>query len=149
MKAIVRDLMSSPPVTCHSTDSLAVAARRMTDAATTPEPHITVRDLDMAYGDFVIQRNLNFSIPRGDIFIIMGGSGCGKSTLLRHIIGSLKPDEGEIFIDGTEITKLNDQEMAQVRKRFGMLFQTGALFNSLTGVYTPQSGDGSAIPTSR
>ena len=62
----------------------------------------------------------------------MGGSGCGKSTLLRHIIGSLKPDAGEIFIDGTEITKLDDEDMAKMRKRFGMLFQTGALFNSLT-----------------
>ncbi len=58
----------------------------------------------------------------------MGGSGCGKSTLLRHIIGSLKPDAGEIYIHGTEITKLDDEGMSKIRKRFGMLFQTGALF---------------------
>jgi phospholipid/cholesterol/gamma-HCH transport system ATP-binding protein len=54
---------------------------------TESEPHITIQDLTMAYGDFVIQRDLNFTIRRGDIFIIMGGSGCGKSTLLRHMIG--------------------------------------------------------------
>jgi phospholipid/cholesterol/gamma-HCH transport system ATP-binding protein len=76
--------------------------------------------------------DISFKIKHGEILIIMGGSGCGKSTLLRHIIGSLKPDKGEIYIDGTEITKLDDRGMAKVRKSFGMLFQSGALFNSLT-----------------
>jgi phospholipid/cholesterol/gamma-HCH transport system ATP-binding protein len=55
------------------------------------EPHITVQNLEMAYGSFVRQRNLNFTINRGDIFIIMGGSGCGKSTLLRHLVGLKEP----------------------------------------------------------
>ena len=63
----------------------------------TPDAHVTVRDLDMAYGSFVIQRNLSFTIRRGDIFIIMGGSGCGKSTLLRHLIGLIEPARGDIF----------------------------------------------------
>ena len=60
-------------------------------------PHIVVEDLTMAYGDVVIQRDLNFAVKRGDIFIVMGGSGCGKSTLLRHLIGLQRPARGKVF----------------------------------------------------
>jgi phospholipid/cholesterol/gamma-HCH transport system ATP-binding protein len=67
---------------------------------TTAEAPIVVRDLTMAYGPFVIQRDLTFTVRRGDIFIIMGGSGCGKSTLLRHLIGLMSPVKGDVFIDG-------------------------------------------------
>jgi phospholipid/cholesterol/gamma-HCH transport system ATP-binding protein len=93
---------------------------------------LEVRGLTRSFGSRKILSDVSFQLKHGEILIIMGGSGCGKSTLLRHIIGSLKPDAGEIYIHGTEITKLDDEEMSQVRKRFGMLFQTGALFNSLT-----------------
>ena len=62
-----------------------------------PDAHITISNLTMAYGDFVVMRDLNFTINRGDIFIIMGGSGCGKSTLLRHMIGLKAPAKGEIL----------------------------------------------------
>ena len=86
----------------------------------------------MMYGERVIQRNLAFTVQRGDIFVIMGGSGCGKSTLLRHIIGVMKPDAGSVKIFGDEITTMNDREIADVRRRFGMLFQSGALLASLT-----------------
>lgn len=65
-----------------------------------PDAHITVRDLTMAYGDFVIQHDLNFTVHRGDIFIIMGGSGCGKSTLLRHLVGLKSPAKGQVYFDG-------------------------------------------------
>ena len=93
---------------------------------------LEVRNLSRKFGSRKILTDVSFKLKRGEILIIMGGSGCGKSTLLRHIIGSLKPDSGQIFIDGQDITRFNDREMAKVRKRFGMLFQTGALFNSLT-----------------
>ncbi len=93
---------------------------------------LEVRGLTRSFGPRKVLDNVSFKVKHGDILIIMGGSGCGKSTLLRHIIGSLKPDAGEVYIDGTEITKLDDEAMSKVRKRFGMLFQTGALFNSLT-----------------
>jgi phospholipid/cholesterol/gamma-HCH transport system ATP-binding protein len=93
---------------------------------------IEVRNLKRSFGKRTVLSDVNFKIKHGEILIIMGGSGCGKSTLLRHIIGSLKPDSGEIYIDGTEITKLDDRGLAKVRKSFGMLFQSGALFNSLT-----------------
>jgi len=93
---------------------------------------LEVRGLTRSFGPRKILSDVSFQLKHGEILIIMGGSGCGKSTLLRHIIGSLKPDAGEIYIHGTEITKLDDEGMSKMRKRFGMLFQTGALFNSLT-----------------
>jgi phospholipid/cholesterol/gamma-HCH transport system ATP-binding protein len=69
------------------------------EAPKSEEAHITVRNLTMAYGSFVLMRDLNFTVKRGDIFIIMGGSGCGKSTLLRHLIGLKEPATGEILYD--------------------------------------------------
>ena len=93
---------------------------------------LEVRGLNRNFGSRKILADVSFQLKHGEILAIMGGSGCGKSTLLRHIIGSLKPDSGEIYIDGTEITKLDDEQLSKVRKRFGMLFQTGALFNSMT-----------------
>jgi phospholipid/cholesterol/gamma-HCH transport system ATP-binding protein len=93
---------------------------------------LEVRGLSRTFGSRKVLADISFKLKHGEILIIMGGSGCGKSTLLRHIIGSLKPDAGEVYIDGTEITKLDDQNLSKVRKRFGMLFQTGALFNSMT-----------------
>lgn len=93
---------------------------------------LEVRNLCRTFGTRKVLDNISFSLKHGDILIIMGGSGCGKSTLLRHIIGSLTPDSGEVYIDGAKITGLTDGELSKVRKRFGMLFQTGALFNSMT-----------------
>jgi phospholipid/cholesterol/gamma-HCH transport system ATP-binding protein len=104
----------------------------MTNAVMTPEPHITVRNLDMAYGDFVIQRNLNFSIRRGDIFIIMGGSGCGKSTLLKHLIGLMAPARGEVLFGERDFWKADAAERERIMRRFGTLYQSGALWSSMT-----------------
>jgi phospholipid/cholesterol/gamma-HCH transport system ATP-binding protein len=94
--------------------------------------HITVQDLTMAYGDFVIQRDLNFSIRHGDIFIIMGGSGCGKSTLLRHLIGLKAPAQGRILYEGTSYWESPPAEQERIKRGFGMSFQSGALWSSLT-----------------
>jgi phospholipid/cholesterol/gamma-HCH transport system ATP-binding protein len=104
----------------------------VTDAAQTPEAHITVRNLDMAYGDFVIQHDLNFSIRRGDIFIIMGGSGCGKSTLLKHLIGLMAPARGEVLFSGRDFWKADAAERERIMRRFGTLYQSGALWSSMT-----------------
>jgi phospholipid/cholesterol/gamma-HCH transport system ATP-binding protein len=95
-------------------------------------PHIVVRDLDMAYGDFVVMRNLNFTIRHGDIFIIMGGSGCGKSTLLRHMIGLVEPARGEILYDGVSFTGATPHARALLLRRMGVLYQQGALWSSMT-----------------
>jgi len=94
--------------------------------------HIVVKDLTMAYGDFLIQRDLNFEIRRGDIFIIMGGSGCGKSTLLRHLIGLKAPAKGEVFYDGRAFWQAPDADRDAMKRGFGVLFQSGALWSSMT-----------------
>ncbi len=96
------------------------------------DAHITVKDLTMAYGDFVIQRGLNFTVAKGDVFIIMGGSGCGKSTLLKHMIGLQRPAQGEVFYEGTNFWQAGDAERVKIMRRIGVLYQSGALFSSLT-----------------
>jgi phospholipid/cholesterol/gamma-HCH transport system ATP-binding protein len=93
-----------------------------------PEAHITVRDLTMAYGDFVIQHDLNFTVRRGDIFIIMGG----RSTLLRHLVGLKSPAKGQVFFDGLSFWEAGPEEQETIKRGFGMLFQSGALWSSLT-----------------
>lgn len=94
--------------------------------------HITVKQLTMAYGDFVIQRDLNFTINHGDVFIIMGGSGCGKSTLLKHLIGLQKPAKGDVLYDEQSFWQASAEERVKVMRRIGVLYQSGALFSSLT-----------------
>lgn len=96
------------------------------------DPHITVKDLTMAYGDFVIQHGLNFTIAKGDVFIIMGGSGCGKSTLLKHMIGLQRPAQGEVFYEDIDFWRTDVNERVLIMRRIGVLYQTGALFSSLT-----------------
>src|SRR5258706_1195997 len=95
-------------------------------------PHITVRDLTMAYGDFVVMRDLSFTVYRGDVFIIMGGSGSGKSTLLRHMIGLEEPARGEIFYGEESFTKADPERRQAILRRVGVLFQSGALWSSMT-----------------
>jgi phospholipid/cholesterol/gamma-HCH transport system ATP-binding protein len=96
------------------------------------KPHIIVRNLTMAFGNFVLMRDLNFTINHGDIFIIMGGSGCGKSTLLRHLIGFIEPAEGEIFYEGKNFTQATPEARRALLRRMGVLFQNGALWSSMT-----------------
>ncbi len=95
-------------------------------------PHITVRDLTMAFGSFVVMHDLNFVIRRGDIFVIMGGSGCGKSTLLKHLLGLIEPAKGEILYDGFNFTKADPDAREHMLRRVGVLYQKGALWSSMT-----------------
>ena len=95
-------------------------------------PHITIQNMTMAYGNFVIQRNLDFHIQPGEIFIIMGGSGCGKSTLLRHLIGLLRPALGNVLYDGASFWHASPEERERLMRRFGVLYQSGALWSSMT-----------------
>ncbi len=94
--------------------------------------HIQASDLTLAYGDYIVQQDLNFSIMRGDIFIIMGGSGCGKSTLLRHLIGLKLPAQGKILFDNVDLCTATDLQRKQILLSMGVLFQSGALFSSMT-----------------
>ena len=98
----------------------------------TQEPLITAKDLDMGYGDFVLMRDLNFTVSRGDIFIIMGGSGCGKSTLLKILIGLKEPSRGQVFYDGLSFWEMAPDERERIMRRFGVLYQQGALWSSMT-----------------
>ena len=97
-----------------------------------PDAHIVVQDLTMAYGDFVIQHDLNFTIRRGEIFIVMGGSGCGKTTLLHHMIGLKQPARGRVLYDGTSYWESPPEVQQRIKRSFGMSFQSGALWSSLT-----------------
>jgi phospholipid/cholesterol/gamma-HCH transport system ATP-binding protein len=100
--------------------------------ATDAAAHIEVRGLTMAYGEFVIQRDLAFTIRHGDVFVVMGGSGCGKSTLLRHMIGLKAPAAGAVLYDGVSFWDLDEEARRDFARRFGVLFQGGALWSSLT-----------------
>jgi phospholipid/cholesterol/gamma-HCH transport system ATP-binding protein len=96
------------------------------------KPHITVKNLTMAYGSFVLMRDINFTVRHGDIFVIMGGSGCGKSTLLRHLIGLKEPATGEIIYGDVNFTRSDEQTRELMLRRFGILYQGGALWSSMT-----------------
>ena len=107
--------MTDPSVTAHS-----------------PDAHIIVRDLTMAYGSFVLMRDLNFTVKHADVFVIMGGSGCGKSTLLRHLIGLNEPAKGEIWYGNENFTAADPLKRQRMLQRFGVLYQSGALWSSMT-----------------
>ncbi|UEM19994.1 ATP-binding cassette domain-containing protein [Skermanella mucosa] len=95
-------------------------------------PRITVEGLTMAFDGFVVQRDVSFQVPTGDIFVIMGASGCGKSTLLKHMIGLVEPAAGDIRYDGESFTAADQERRAVMSRRFGVLFQSGALWSSMT-----------------
>ena len=94
--------------------------------------HITVENLSMAYGDVVIQQDLNFTVNHGDIFIIMGGSGCGKTTLLKHIIGLKYPTAGNVYFEKDNYWLSGPDLQQKIKRRFGVMFQGGALWSSMT-----------------
>lgn len=101
---------------------------------TSPDPaaHISIRDLTMAYGSHVIQRDLSFDIAQGDIFVIMGGSGCGKSTLLKHMLGLLAPASGDILYGGRSFPLASEQERQAMRRRWGITYQSGGMLSAMT-----------------
>lgn len=96
------------------------------------QPAIVVDQITMRFDQYVVQRNISFSVKRGQIFIIMGGSGCGKSTILRAMIGLLRPAEGSIRYAGEALWDVDDEKRAALQRRIGVLFQSGALWSSMT-----------------
>ena len=96
------------------------------------EPKIQVDHLDMGYGSFILMRDLNFTVNRGDIFIIMGGSGCGKSTLLKILIGLKEPLRGQVKYGDVSLWEADPPERELVMRGFGVLYQSGALWSSMT-----------------
>ncbi len=96
------------------------------------QPCLTIKNLSLAYGDALIQRDLNFTINRGDIFIIMGGSGCGKSTLLMHLIGLMQPATGEVFYGEENLWQAEPDARKGILRGIGVLFQSSALLSAMT-----------------
>ena len=93
---------------------------------------IRVKDVYKSFGRQKVLNGINLAVERGEITVIIGKSGSGKSVLMKHLIGLIKPDRGEILVDGVDITRLGESQLNEVRKRFGMLFQEAALFDSMT-----------------
>jgi phospholipid/cholesterol/gamma-HCH transport system ATP-binding protein len=95
-------------------------------------PHITVENLTMAYGSFVLMKNMNFTVNRGDVFVIMGGSGCGKSTLMKILVGLKSPARGRVYYGDTSFWEIDSNHRENLMRRFGILYQNGALWSSMT-----------------
>ncbi len=98
----------------------------------TAEAHIIVNDMTMAYGNFVIQHDLSFTVNKEDIFILMGGSGCGKSTLLRHLVGLKSPAKGSVFYQDINFWQASEEQRNEIMRHNGILYQSGALWSSMT-----------------
>ncbi len=108
----------------HTADALANPAH--------DDAHIVVKNLTMAYGDYVVMQDLNFTVNRGEVFVIMGPSGCGKSTLLRHLIGLNEPAQGEVWYGDFNFTAADPIQRRRMVRHFGVLYQSGALWSSMT-----------------
>jgi phospholipid/cholesterol/gamma-HCH transport system ATP-binding protein len=93
---------------------------------------IVVKDVEIAYGDFVIQRDLNFTVKRSEIFVIMGGSGCGKTTVMRAMTGLKEPSKGQVFLEGVSFWEAEQEERDRISRKLGIVYQAGALWSSMT-----------------
>ena len=93
---------------------------------------IRVENLTVGYGDNVVLKDISFEVKRGEVFVILGGSGCGKSTLLKHLIGLYRPMAGRILIDGDDIATAEGADRLRLLRRFGVMYQSGALFGSMS-----------------
>src|SRR4030043_80049 len=99
---------------------------------TVPTPVITVDNLTARFGDNTIFDGVSFQVNQGEILVVLGGSGCGKSTLLKHMIGLYRPAAGRVLVNGVDVNTDDDQELRRLRMGIGVLFQSGALFGSMT-----------------
>src|SRR5262252_6034238 len=104
----------------------------MTGPTATGASHVELSHVSMTFGDRPVLRDLSCRFPRDRVSVILGGSGSGKSTLLRTIGGLVRPQSGAVVVDGEDITRLSERELYRVRKKLGMMFQQGALLDSLT-----------------
>src|SRR5690242_12836052 len=104
----------------------------MSDAAAPDEPILSVRDLRIGYDGRTVLENIDFDVARGEVFVVLGGSGCGKSTLLRTMIGLLEPLGGSVKVDGEEFLGTDGAKRLAILRKFGVLYQSGALFSSMT-----------------
>jgi phospholipid/cholesterol/gamma-HCH transport system ATP-binding protein len=104
----------------------------MSPAPAAPRPMIEVQDLHKSFAGFAVLRGINLTMDEGTTTVILGGSGSGKTVLMKHIMGLFKPDKGRVIVDGKDVTTMSRQELAVFRERMGMVFQSSALFDSMT-----------------
>jgi phospholipid/cholesterol/gamma-HCH transport system ATP-binding protein len=123
---------STQPATTPKESPESRAPSRSKISSKDGPPPITVKDLTMAFGHFVLMKDLNFTVKHSDIFIIMGGSGSGKSTLLRHMLGLIEPARGEVLYGDFNFTRAEPLEREAMLRKFGVLYQSGALWSSMT-----------------
>src|SRR5215212_2717475 len=124
---------SAPPIVDgRVSDEAAESTFAAEDDRDRAIPAIEFRDVDLAFDERKVLDGLTFKVMKGETKIILGGSGCGKSTTIKLVLGLLKPDAGRILVDGEDITDFTEIEMMRVRKKIGMVFQEGALFDSLS-----------------
>ena len=97
-----------------------------------PEPIIRLVDVHKSFGEHHVLRGIDLEVNQGESLVVLGGSGSGKSVLLKHVIGLLKPDHGQVVVDGTDLMTLGARDITDFRRRFGMAFQEGALFDSMS-----------------
>ncbi len=113
-------------------DHAAESTFREVDDTDRAIPAIEFRNVTMIFDDRPVLNNLSFKVMKGETKIILGGSGCGKSTTIKLVLGLIKPDSGQILVDGEDVTNYSEEQMTRVRKKIGMIFQEGALFDSLS-----------------
>ena len=129
---LTSDLASSHPMVGEISDHAAESTFAEVDDSNRATPAIEFREVHLSFDDRKILNNLSFKVMRGETKIILGGSGGGKSTIIKLVLGLLKPDSGRVLVDGEDITNHNEVQMMNVRKNIGMVFQEGALFDSLS-----------------
>ncbi|HYY27282.1 MAG TPA: ATP-binding cassette domain-containing protein [Chthoniobacterales bacterium] len=125
-----KSFVVSPIEKCMSEAETPAAAVTLENQRS--QPAIEVRGLEMGYGSYVLMRDVDFSVAAGEIMVIMGGSGCGKSTLLKYLIGLKEVEKGEIIYHGRSFSKASQKEREEMQRTFGVLYQGGALWSSLT-----------------
>jgi phospholipid/cholesterol/gamma-HCH transport system ATP-binding protein len=126
------DKSAPPPFDGRVSDEAAESTFAAEDDRDRAIPAIEFRDVHLAFDEREVLDGLSFKVMKGETKIILGGSGCGKSTTIKLVLGLLKPDAGRILVDGEDITDFTELEMMRVRKKIGMVFQEGALFDSLS-----------------
>jgi phospholipid/cholesterol/gamma-HCH transport system ATP-binding protein len=124
--------MDSSPVPTPSNSIAEKQSNVSRNASADSVPAIEVKNLEMAYGSYVLMRNITFEVSAGQVLIIMGGSGCGKSTLLKYLIGLKEVEKGEILYHGRSFSKASPDEREEMQRTFGVLYQGGALWSALT-----------------
>src|SRR5688572_341200 len=127
-----RHPLSQSGIDGQVSDDAAESTFQEVDDSDRAIPAIEFRNVHLAFDDRKVLDGLSFKVLKGETKIILGGSGCGKSTTIKLVLGLLKPDSGQVLVDGEEITHYNEVQMMQVRKKIGMIFQEGALFDSLS-----------------